>query len=265
MFLGYKHVDIISDYIGNGCTEPMNAIIDSSIHAVIKVNNNCQGNLVLFNEYVCFKLCELLNIPIPDAGVGMIDGDTQYDMSRGYISESNYGLCFYSKRIDKATILNSLVIPLITNKEKIYDIILFDHIVYNKDRNLGNILVTSSSEVKLYAIDHTHTFKNQTIWEANCLIQGIQDEDYRDNDILMENKDVYQLFRLRYPLLHDKLESVSESFAAVLTRENIDGILESVPKEWRVSRADAVALTKYLLYRTAHIPDLCDIILRGGQ
>lgn len=70
----------------------------------------------------------------------------------------------------------------ISNKETYEEIILFDQLIYNKDRNKGNLFISTGKGAKLlYAIDHTHVFKNATIWDSICFRQGISDNDYIRN------------------------------------------------------------------------------------
>ena len=77
--LEYLHVDKVLGKVGNGCTEPLNAILSSGQRVIIKPFNNIQGNLVLVNEYISYRLCKKLDLPIPEAGIAIIDNKTEYD------------------------------------------------------------------------------------------------------------------------------------------------------------------------------------------
>lgn len=88
----------------------------------------------------------------------------------------------------------------VSNTDSYEKILLFDHLIYNKDRNKGNLLIYFGKGDKLlYIIDHTHVFKNQTIWDQNCLRQGMIENDFKDLEILNENR--YEFFLLARKLL----------------------------------------------------------------
>lgn len=47
-------------------------------------------------------------------------------------------------------------------KSEIVNLLLFDIFIYNKDRNLGNLLIEIPK--KLYPIDYTHILPGGCIW-----------------------------------------------------------------------------------------------------
>ena len=258
----YPHVCKIFGKIPNGCTEPLDACLESGDRVIVKPINNIQGNLALVNEYICYKLCSKLEMPIPDAGITIIDNKTDIVNDEGIITVDNYGYGFYSKRIDKATIINRNIIPRITNKEDFYKIILFDHLVYNTDRNRGNILVTLGKNSKMYMIDHTHVFKNGCIWDRYCFDQGIDLEDFNDRDIIESNNNQYMYSLFWEHLNQDEsvLFNLSETFKSKITSSDLNLFMSELPQEWGLSRENSDALIEYLLYRLAHIDDMCRII-----
>lgn len=134
------HVDKIERHIENGCTEPFLAILNTSgekIHAVIKTKGNIQGILTLINELVSYKLANVIGILMPDSGVATIDNQTM--LEENILTDDDFGSCFYSRYIERASILNENIMDCISNKEAYEEIILFDHLTYNKDRNKGNL------------------------------------------------------------------------------------------------------------------------------
>ena len=262
----YLHVDSISGLMGNGCTDPLNAKLINGTYAVVKTFNNPYGNLVLFNEYVCYQICESLKIPIPPSGICIIDKDTKCRAGFKFDYDACSGLGFYSTRIDKTTLLVPNVVRFISNRECFYKIILFDHVVYNKDRNKGNVILSATKkDVRMFAIDHTHVFKNQSIWDAVCLKQGIKGNDYNDDIILKQNSEIYDMFRLPGGLDRDKLTDAAEVFKEIINRPFIQKVINSVPDEWKTDPVDAAALEEYLLYRMEHINDMSELILNGGR
>lgn len=263
----FLHVDKIKRHMGNGCTEPLLAVLsngEKQLHAVIKTQDNIQGSLTLLNELVCYKISYALNILMPESGIAFIDNDTQ--VKEGLITDEDIGACFYSKYIDKTTILNEAIVDLISNKAIYEDIILFDHLVYNKDRNRGNLLITTGKAEKLlYAIDHSHVFKNETIWDGICLEQGIACNDYLDKDIVKSNEYLYGIFNRNKNISMNSLLEASKKFKKVITKDFLDEIMGDIPKSWVISYDDLKVLKKYLLYRKENINEMCEMIAKYNE
>lgn len=253
------HVDKVDRRIENGCTEPFLAVLNTGsdqIHAVIKTKNNVQGILSVVNEWISYKLAIALEILMPESGIAQIDDNTD---TGNFVDKSDFGNCFYSKYIQKASIPNENVMEFVANKDSYEKIILFDHLVYNTDRNKGNLLIfTGKGDKLLYAIDHTHVFKNQTIWDRQCLIQGIQANDFLNQDILVSNGYVY-FFRSKNINL-DTLKLQASVFMNILKKELLEEIVDSIPVDWKINKADLDALVKYLLYRSEHLYEICEMI-----
>ena len=254
------HVDKIERRIENGCTEPFLAILNTGeekIHAVIKTKDNIQGILTLINELISYKLANAVGILMPDSGVATIDSQTIIE--ENVLTDDDFGSCFYSKYIERASILNENIMDYISNKEAYEEIILFDHLTYNKDRNKGNLLISTGKGAKLlYAIDHTHVFKNATIWDSICFRQGISDNDYLDVNILEANG--YGLFFRNKTFCKNSLLKIAEKFKMVITKQLLDDIINRIPRDWKISNNDLEALKNYLLYRVEHMNEMCDMI-----
>lgn len=253
---------MVRSNLPDSSTEPLVACLDSGDWAIVKPFGNIQGNLVLVNEYICYRLCCELAIPIPEAGVAIIDDKTESLTDPPLFTNINYGCCFFSKRIDKATIIIPSIVPHITNKEDFYKIILFDHLVYNKDRNKGNLLVTTGKIPKLYAIDHTHVFKNETIWDRYCFKQGIEENDYNDINILEMNRLIYQYFWECLNKNQEILLQCSKDFKNKINHIVIGQIIDELPNSWVPSKENTEALIEYLIYRLEHLDEICKMIIR---
>lgn len=261
------HVDRIDREIENGSTEPFLAVLSSEgeeFHAIIKVKDNQQGILSVINELISYKLATSVGILMPESGVAIVDESTN---GESFIRKKSFGHCFYSRLIEKVGILNECVMDLVSNKEMYEKVILFDHLVYNKDRNKGNLLITVGKGSKLiYAIDHTHVFKNETIWDRVCFKQGIEQNDYLDKDILDTNG--YSLFFHSKNITLDSLEKEAELFQDIITEPLLNNIISEIPEDWSINVEDIEALKEYLLYRASHMKDICKMIIKyrnGGR
>ena len=254
-----KYLKEIEFPIHNGVTKPVRGKLDDETVAIIKLYNNVQGNLTLVNEIVCHQIAKTLGLPVVPSGICIFDDETINENS--YASSINYGPCFYSTYLEKATPLKQGIIDLILNKKDFYKLLLFDHIVYNKDRNLGNMLVTyNKGNIAMKLIDHSHVFKNETIWDARCFHQGINDLDIMDSDVLLSNEAMYTLFYQTFNFEPDELYSLIAMFQSKITDDLLQNTVTELPDEWGVSKRDLDALVSYILYRTDNIKQICDMI-----
>lgn len=250
-----------------GVTHPCVARMDNGdlFTAFIKLKDNPEGPRCLVNELVSYRLAKGLGVLMPESGVAMVDEEGTVDNSgEGILKKTSYGMCFYSSQIANAVTLRSSIMRFVDNKHMYERIVLFDHLVYNTDRNIGNLLVKSSRkhEKLLYAIDHTHVFKNQALWDACCLERGISEDDFLSEDIIESNESVYNCFAQDRSITASSLLAVASDFKAVFNEEFVDDALKDIPEEWMLGDADLVALKKYLLYRVDHLDDMCKMIVR---
>lgn len=247
--------------MGNGITEPKFATTDDNTIVVVKTLNGPEGSLVLFNEYFCYRLAILLNIPMPTSGICLIDEDTE--IFNNCINENQLGLGFYSTYVNKSVTLVNTIIKFMKNKEEFVKVLLFDHIIFNTDRNPGNLLVQYyKNDINLKVIDHTHVFINQAIWDANCLSQAIKDRDYFSTRVLEDNSYIYSMFFQNMTVTTEILKNNALIFHDVITESNLRNIILDIPQEWLPSQRDLETLIKYILYRVEHIEDICNTIIK---
>lgn len=238
--------------------------------AVVKYPNNNEGPLVLINEFVAYKIAEAMNINIPSCGLCTLNSDsnfgpefqTQQELNN-IITKDNYGICFCSSYIKMAIPFKPSFARMVCNIEDFQKIVLFDHIIYNKDRHEGNILLcTNDMKIYVYIIDHSHIFKNQCIWDRYSFSQGIEDNDYKDNDILIANQTIYNAFWKIKAFNKENALKQSQTIQSILTKDFIRDIIDSLPQPWckEVNPKDLIALEGYINYRIIHLPDIINII-----
>ena len=254
-----KVKEVIS-IVENGCTEPIDCFLDNGMRAIVKTYNNIQSNIVLVNELICYELAVYLKLPMPRSGVCLMDNQVIDDNK--ILDKLKYGKGFYSERIDKATVLTgSAMLGLVHNKEDIQQCILFDHLIYNKDRNPGNLLISTRTEkVRMYMIDHTHVFNKQTLWDRAQLELCMLDQDYQDTEIIERNREIYNIFFNTINMPIENLLLISEEFRSKIDRYLLESIISKVPEEWELTDSDGYALIEYLLYRLKHLDDMCHLI-----
>lgn len=251
-----------------GITEPKFAVLEDGTQAVVKLANGIEGNLVLFNEYICYRMALLLDIPMPQSGCCIMDESTEV-LEEGIANSSNYGYAFFSTYMPKTTKLIPSIINMMENKEDFIKILLFDHIIFNRDRNEGNLLVRFyKNNISLKAIDHSHVFINQSFWDSICLERAIAENDLLSTEILEYNNRLYDMFFSNVPVTKEKLNGEIYRFKNKINRDTIKNIVNSAPDEWKPKQKDIDALVKYIMYRVDNLDVIKSVILnylgKGG-
>jgi len=247
--------------IGLGSTEPKFAVLDDGTQVVTKLMNGPEGNLVLFNEYLCYRLAILLDIPMPHSGVCILDEMSEIQ-EEGLADETHYGKGFYSEYMPKVTKLVPSIVGGIKNKEAFIKILLFDHVIFNTDRNPGNLLVRFyKGDISLKVIDHTHVFINQSFWDAICLKRAMQENDLLATKILEHNEYLYGMFFRNFSVTKELLENESLVFKNRISRDIITELIETTPEEWRPSQKDIDALIDYIMYRIENLDVIISTIM----
>ena len=247
-------------YSEYAATEPFFACLDNGQEVVVKYINNCEGNLVLINEYISYCIAKAMCVPTPDFGICLLDSSVNVACDFN-LTTANYGPAFYTVFVKKTMpLLASGFISLPKNIESFINILLFDHIIYNKDRHPGNFLYSQDGE--LFAIDHSHVFKNQCIWDRFAFSQGMTNNDYLDKEILEFNQETYSILFEKLRLKRDSFNNISNLVKTNLTEEYIRSIFEKLPSCWTndIPTEDLTHLEKYINYRISHIDDIVNMI-----
>lgn len=244
-----------------GITEPKYAVLDDGTQIVVKLSHGPEGNLVLFNEYLCYRLAILVNIPMPYCGICVMDENTEI-FDSAIASSNNYGYAFYSTFMPKTTKLLSSVIGLMKNKEVFIKVLLFDHIIFNRDRNEGNLLVQFYKDnVSLKVIDHTHVFINGAVWDSGCLRIAMKENDLLSTEVLEYNERLYNMFYRNMSITKESLEQAGSEFRSKINGDVIRHLIEECPQEWRPEKENENVLIEYLMYRINHFDVIVSAIL----
>ena len=262
------HVTELLSFFGNGATNPIHAVANNSRY-ILKLFNNPEGNKVLVNEWICYHIAKQLELPIPDAILGVVDLNTRIDpaiLSDEDFSDDCYGIAFCSKLLDPATTINSAKMIITSNNYQwlLPKLMLFDHLIYNKDRNKGNLLISLSKTNKnLYIIDHSHTFNLEAIWNSTGLSQKIEDNDYMDTTIMDGNWYQYSNFKKYVKIDIVEMVNTITYFKERLSVDFFYSLIEKVPDVWENDKDELVALINYLIYRMEHLEDFANIIINS--
>lgn len=247
--------------ISIGSTEPKFAILEDGTQVIVKLMNGPEGNLVLFNEYLCYRLAILLDIPMPHSGICIMNEATEIQ-DTGIANTRNFGKAFYSTYMPKTTKLVPTIVNRMKNKDDFIKVLLFDHIIFNTDRNPGNLLVRfCKDDISLKVIDHSHVFINQTFWNFNCLKRAIRENDLLDTKILEYNNYLYDMFFHAIPVTKELLEKESLHFKNKINSDIILEHVQNIPDEWKPKQEDIDALVEYIMYRVENLDVIVSTIL----
>lgn len=241
-----------SNYIKSftiGSTRPFILACGNEVF-VVKAFDEESQNKHLINEFVCYHIAILLDIPIPKASLVKIDNTLLNSVSDLRTRNIKSNILFGSKLVERTqTNITPPLLEAIVNKEDIPSIILFDQIIYNNDRanNSGNLLF-DMKEKKLLAIDHTHVFKDGLLWDQHTL-----ERITSDNLSLIDNfHDKYYRMLQSYVGGNDPFNKVKNKLI-VLTEENISLIIDSIPIEWGIVKSEEDALKRFLMHRISNV------------
>lgn len=241
---------------------------EDSFDAIVKLFNNRQGNLSLINEWCTAQICQTLGLSLPQSGVCIVDQNTIImDEAKNDLpsfSHRNLGPAFYSRYISGAIPASSKLFSYV-DIQQLVNMILLDHLVFNRDRHNGNIMFEVGKGFTFFMIDHSHVFKNDCIWTSDTFRRGIEENDYLDESIYEANQDVYNKVMLYgHPNRHN-FEDACKSFQDELTPQIIHNIINGIPLLWLTDvKADVPMLENYLNYRVAHLEAITGMILRKG-
>ena len=200
-----KHIEELKYPLGNGSTNPIMGTINGLPYAIKTINNE-QGNKTLVNELVAHMIIKKLELNIPNCEIAYIDNATYIDNNvsiNDWFTEKCYGLAFCSEFNPRTMVISSEKMIMLAKNAKwiIPKLLLLDHLLYNKDRNKGNVLLTTFKDNKeLLLIDHTHIFNLETIWNSTGLKRKIEEEDYKDDWIMRSNSYLYSKFLKANPI-----------------------------------------------------------------
>lgn len=263
-------VEKITSVISNGVTQPLLGYINEK-QVIIKHYQNRWGTQVLANELICYEIAKVLDITIPNAGICIINENTNIDELQDeeeICIEDIEGIGFYSEKIIKTIEfidIDSDLLEKIVNRDSIIRIMLFDHIIFNADRRDDNMMLGYGKGIYMYIIDHSHVFH----WENRNNIMGldknIDEEDYNDLKIMDKNIEFYKNFLTKENIMD--LTKEKEFIISRLSEEKLRSIINKTPDKW-LNVSEKETILRYLVYRINNLGNICNNIinyLEGGE
>ena len=256
---------------GEFATDPVFCTLscgENSFDAIVKLFNNRQGNLSLVNELCTAQICQILGLSLPESGVCYVDQCTivteEVIKDLPHFSSRNYGPAFYSYYHPGGIPASSKLFARV-DVQQLANMILLDHLVFNRDRHHGNLMFEVGKGFTFFMIDHSHVFKNDCIWSGETFRRGIEENDYLDESIYEANREVYSKIMLYAHPNRRNFEDACKSFRDELTPQVIHSIISGIPMAWLTGiKMDVLMLETYINYRITHLEAITELILRKG-
>lgn len=214
---------------------------------VVKLSSNPQGTMVLVNELISYRIALLLDLPVPQGAVILLDEEIitrNPELQRGY---AQAGPHFGSLYIENAVnVTPDSDFSKADNIDKAADIILFDYWVNNNDRHIfneanTNLLISNSLIPHLWMIDQANILKGPYWNERSISAHQPYISTYWG--------ELYQKF---VPSLDSKspFEAALQKFES-LSYAALKQVVSGVPGEWRFLDSQGRAVVSYLDSRLA--------------
>lgn len=253
----------VKNKLGNGATVPYVVWCDDGNTYVVKFPGNPEGEKALINEFIASNLCKYLNLPIMDyALINVKKENYKKEMEEDIIpiSGTAFGTIYNA---DLLTILNAGMIAKTRNNNDAIKILIFDLLIGNYDRNKGNLMINSVSK-ELIMIDHSHIFGVGTLWDK-----------YQLPRLTEEKFDISTLNKFNYINITDSLIKDKDFYCELnkfvqkvknIKKEDIEKIMEKIPRDWKVSNTEKKLLIEYIMIRFSRINEILELLnLKGGD
>lgn len=248
-----------SGEVNNGCTKPYYVACDEDTY-VVKFKENPQGVRVLVNEYVCAEIAAIIELPLPSPALIRASEEfvrnSNQELSIHLGASITSGIHFGTKKVKKAyPITTSDMLKSAKNINIIPDIILFDQLVCNKDRdsNGGNLLFDPIKK-EIVVIDHTHVFDLGSIWTSSDLDRRIGQKFTAFDSSGYVYRKLVPFVKGNNPF-HASLDRMAR-----LKAPDLWNIINAIPIEWEVTIQEKNTLNQYIWDRLIRIEQCLPII-----
>lgn len=259
---GIIEVEEILDVIEVGTTIPVRCRLKNGMNVVVKYMKNPFGQRVLINELIGSCIADIIDLNIPEYGICNLSEDVIRNTNNNEeIDERNAGMAFYTKDYSSTVPPARAMLPLVENKDT-EKIILFDHVVNNCDRHIGNLLLDlRNSSPKLYVIDNSHIIADGI---KRIISNELEDSSIFSNNILEKNKEIYDKLCTWIGYNEQKLVLEAKHIRKTITKENLDYIKNFIPIVWidSIGKENVDMMFEVINKRVENICALGELIIR---
>lgn len=226
---GIIEVEEVLEIIEAGTTMPVRCRLENGLNVIVKYMKNPFGQKVLINELVGSCIADDIGLTIPEYGICNLSDDViNTTNTNEEIDWRNAGYAFFSKEYSSTAPPVRSLLSLIENKQT-EKLILFDHIVNNCDRHIGNLLLDVSKSARLLIIDNSHIITKgiETDIEKELSISSVFSKR-----VLEENQEVYDMLCTSVGFSEQKLMETAKEMKEIITDDKLKSYKEIIPKTW---------------------------------
>ncbi len=263
------NVTNIQHLISEGVTFPIRCNLSNGETAVVKYPKNPAGLEALVNEWIGYSIADLINLSIPRYGICDLSSEV-IEMSEVYgeLDGDNSGISFFTENIGNTAPYTPLMLKTSVNSET-ERLILFDHLVKNKDRHDGNLIVQIDEERRVYFIDCSHILTvDGNLHIPLNLEKELSREEILSNDLMVKagtsrKKNIYELLCDTMGFSENELLKERDRIKSLIGDEELIEIKESIPEQWCNANINIRIDNMFAIIkkRLDYIDDICDMII----
>lgn len=187
---GIIEVEQVLDIIDVGTTMPVRCRLVNGMNVVVKYMKNPYGQRVLINELVGSCIADEMGLVIPEYGVCNLSEEVICTTNNNEdIDSRNAGTAFFTKDYSSTVPPSRQLLSFVKNKQ-VEKLILFDHVVNNCDRHIGNLLLDVRKEAILYVIDNSHII---TAGNSQDIEKELEPTLILSKRVLQRNQEIYDI------------------------------------------------------------------------
>lgn len=264
---GVIQVEEIHDVVSAGVTEPVRCRLANGSTAIVKYPRNRMGQQVLVNEWIGSQIADYTGVSIPCYGLCHLSKEVINNTNNNEeISTLNAGIGFYtvylSNTVPPQRGLLSAVKKQDANVERLF---LFDLIVNNVDRHMGNLIVSVTNPPVFYAIDNSQILTNGHALSTEAALKKELESPLTEvADLLKNNDDVYSVLKQTIGYSKEEMLGIASELVGVFGKRELDDIKGSIPDIWIQSVGETVIdlMFQVLQHRISGLLSACESLLK---
>ena len=177
----------------------------------------------------------------------------------------NAGIAFFFEVVSGTTpLLDDLRLMSQISNHEVERLILFDTLIKNEDRHIGNFLITLHSPVIMYFIDCSHfLICNGRLDCPIDLKKELLTEGFHEISILKNKKDNwYDILCRNVGYREEILYQEASRMKKILSSDMLALIQNDIPKEWKTESAEKRVddVFKVIKARINALDEICNVI-----
>ena len=233
---------------------------------VVKHSQQGRNYKHLINEFIAVQIAQLVNAPVPDFAIVDIDSSIfpkDFIFEQGLPSGLGFGSKFVSKPVKNIVYIDTIIKMVKAKQKKIVEdlisICALDIFLRNNDRSVNNpnlLIEESGAYFGLIAIDHSSIFCELNYNSLHSEINEIPPV----GDTLVD-KELFNVLSFEYGLFFNQVKTTVCKSIADISDLKIIEIVNSIPKEWKISAAEKESIINFIQHRKKIVENHYNLLL----